>query len=70
MAERNLLLDLSSRSGLKEVHARFEEIAATLDLAYVASTNARNYHSMGAVVSVWSEMCADVVLCKSLLAKS
>ena len=54
---------------MKEVHANFEDVARKLDLIYALSSEANNFHGVGAVVAIWTDICADVVLCKKLLAK-
>ena len=58
---------LTSRNGLKEVHARFESVAKKLEATYIAAWGALDIPTLSAVIAVWSEMCADVLLCRKLL---
>ncbi|KAH9943556.1 hypothetical protein B0H21DRAFT_491468 [Amylocystis lapponica] len=54
------LPDLTTRSGLKKIHARFPEIHRKLDNAYTA--NAGNERMMGGIIGIWTKMCADSIL--------
>ncbi|TFK85225.1 hypothetical protein K466DRAFT_552464 [Polyporus arcularius HHB13444] len=53
------LPDLSTRSGLKKVHAHFNDIYKKLDSAYVGAQRRGNEKLMGGIVGVWAKMCAD-----------
>lgn len=54
--------DLTTRSGLKKVHARFPEIFKKLDTVYVSAQRRGNVRMMGGIVGVWAKMCADAIL--------
>ena len=57
-----LTVDLSTRSGLKKVHAHFNDIYKKLDCAYVGAQRRGNEKLMGGIVGVWAKMCADAIL--------
>ena len=66
--------ELTSRSGLKEAHARFEYVAKQLEIAFGAATLEEKEDDwdipiLSAVAAIWSEMCVDAVLCRKLLAR-
>ena len=66
--------ELTSRSGLKEAHARFEYVAKKLEIAFGAATLEEKEDDwdipiLSAVAAIWSEMCVDAVLCRKLLAR-
>jgi hypothetical protein len=52
--------DLSSRSGLKKVHANFVKIYRRLDNAF--EKNMGNDKIMGGIVGIYAKMCADSIL--------
>ena len=52
--------DLTRRSGLKRIHAKFPEIFKKLDNAYTA--NIGNEKIMGGIVGIWAKMSADALL--------
>ncbi|GBE89126.1 hypothetical protein SCP_1501290 [Sparassis crispa] len=54
------LPDLTTRSGLKEIHAKFGTIQTKLDHAFLA--NKDNVKVTGGIVSVWAKMSADAIL--------
>ncbi|TFY59068.1 hypothetical protein EVJ58_g6015 [Rhodofomes roseus] len=54
------LPDLTTRSGLKKAHARFNEISKKLDAAY--TKGAGNEKIMGGIVGIWAKMSADALL--------
>lgn len=57
---QNIVSDLTTRSGLKRIHARFSEIFKKLDNAYTA--NLGNEKIMGGIVGIWAKMSADALL--------
>ncbi|KAG1741461.1 uncharacterized protein EDB91DRAFT_1130575 [Suillus paluster] len=61
------LPDLSRRSGLKKVHANFNEVYHSLDDVYVA--NIRNEKITGAIIGIYTKMCADAILRDKLFQK-
>ena len=63
------LLDMTTRHGLKKVHARFPEIYKKLNAAYNAGKRERNEKIMGAVVGMMAKMCADAILRNKLFEK-
>ncbi|KAH9926735.1 uncharacterized protein B0H18DRAFT_331328 [Fomitopsis serialis] len=54
------LPDLTTRSGLKKAHARFNEISKKLDAAYTKGND--NEKIMGGIVGIWAKMSADALL--------
>ncbi len=54
--------DLTTRHGLKKVHARFNEIYRKLDAAYTSAESNVNEKVMGGVVGIMAKMCADALL--------
>ena len=60
-------IELTRLSGLKEAHARFDEVSKKLNIAYVTARRRNDMATTSAVASVWAEMCADNLLCKKLL---
>ncbi|OBZ77723.1 hypothetical protein A0H81_02629 [Grifola frondosa] len=56
------LPDLTTRSGLKKVHARFPEYYKRLDNAYIVGMRSHNEKLMGGIVGIWAKMSADVIL--------
>ena len=63
----NLLLDLSTRSGLKKVHSRFEAIYGRIDAFY--ERNLDNFKIRGAIVAIYAKMCIDSILRNKLFQK-
>ncbi|KAG2137433.1 uncharacterized protein EDB93DRAFT_766241 [Suillus bovinus] len=61
------LPDLSKRSGLKKVHVSFNEVYHNIDDVYVA--NIRNEKITGAIVGIYTKMCADAILRDKLFKK-
>ncbi|CAK5268828.1 unnamed protein product [Mycena citricolor] len=61
------LPDLSTRSGLKKVHANFERIHRKLDKTYVR--NANNVRVRGGIVGIYTRMCCDAILRTKILEK-
>ena len=59
--------ELTRLSGLKEAHARFDDISRKLDSAYASARRCHDMPTVRAVASIWAEMCADNLLCKKLL---
>ncbi|EIW77014.1 hypothetical protein CONPUDRAFT_129170 [Coniophora puteana RWD-64-598 SS2] len=60
LCERLELPDLSTRSGLKRVHADFDKISERLEDVYKA--NAANERILGGIISIYTLMCADSIL--------
>ncbi|TBU57428.1 hypothetical protein BD310DRAFT_821584 [Dichomitus squalens] len=56
------LPDIGTRSGLKKVHANFNDIYRKLDSAYVGAQRRGNEKLMGGIVGIWAKMCADAIL--------
>ncbi|KAI0765241.1 hypothetical protein C8Q74DRAFT_1205823 [Fomes fomentarius] len=56
------LPDLTTRHGLKKVHANFNEIYRKLNSAYVGAQSRSNERLMGGIIGVWAKMCADAIL--------
>ncbi|KAJ6616468.1 hypothetical protein B0H10DRAFT_1949115 [Mycena sp. CBHHK59/15] len=54
------LPDITTRSGLKKVHANFESIYRRLDKAY--TRNASNERIKGGIVGIYARMCVDALL--------
>ncbi|KAI0088188.1 hypothetical protein BDY19DRAFT_1071816 [Irpex rosettiformis] len=52
--------DLNKRSGLKKIHANFDEIQKNLDAAYTKYQD--NEKVAGGIVGIWAAMCADSLL--------
>ncbi|RPD56410.1 hypothetical protein L226DRAFT_554441 [Lentinus tigrinus ALCF2SS1-7] len=63
------LPDITTRHGLKKVHARFPEIYKKLNAAYNAGKRERNEKIMGAVVGMMVKMCSDAILRDKLFEK-
>jgi hypothetical protein len=60
-------LDLTTRSGLKKVHARFDAISERLDRAY--EENSAREKVLGGIIGIYAKMCADSILRNKLFAK-
>ena len=60
--------DLSTRSGLKKVHANFSSIYSKLEKAYEQSAR-DNYKIKGGVVGIVAKMCVDSLLRNKLFGK-
>jgi hypothetical protein len=60
-------IDLSKRSGLKKIHANFNEIYHNIDDVYVA--NVKNEKITGAIIGIYTKMCADAILRDKLFQK-
>ncbi|KAK7047902.1 hypothetical protein VNI00_006230 [Paramarasmius palmivorus] len=54
------LPDLTTRSGLKKVHAKFDAIVGRLDQVYAEHED--NVRIAGGVVGIYAKMCADSIL--------
>ncbi|KAI0748734.1 hypothetical protein C8Q80DRAFT_1173343 [Daedaleopsis nitida] len=61
--------DLTTRHGLKKVHARFSDIYKKLNASYSAAKRENNERVMGAVVGIMAKMCADALLRDRLFEK-
>ncbi|KAJ7731107.1 hypothetical protein DFH07DRAFT_929368 [Mycena maculata] len=61
------LPDISTRSGLKKVHANFESIYRRLDKAY--TKNASNERVMGGIVGIYAKLSVDSLLRNKLFQK-
>lgn len=61
------LLDLTSRSGLKKIHANFEGICRRIDGVYQANLN--NEKIRGGIISLYARMCVDSILRNRLFDK-
>ncbi|EMD40200.1 hypothetical protein CERSUDRAFT_112406 [Gelatoporia subvermispora B] len=61
------LPDLTTRSGLKKVHARFGDIYDKLDQVYICSRDSPKI--MGGIVAIWAKMSADSILRNKLFQK-
>ncbi len=59
--------DLTTRSGLREVHGRLPEIAEKLELIFMDACRAHDLRMLNVLVAIWLDMCPDVVLCQRLL---
>jgi hypothetical protein len=59
--------DLSRRSGLKKVHANFNEVYHNINDVYVA--NIKNEKITGAIIGIYTKMCADAILRDKLFQK-
>ena len=57
--------DLSRRSGLKKLHADFDDLYDKMNTAYLR--NVGNLRVMGAIVTIWVKMCVDGKLRKRLV---
>ncbi|KAJ7089251.1 hypothetical protein B0H15DRAFT_840062 [Mycena belliarum] len=54
------LPDIATRSGLKKVHANFDNIYRRLDKAYNGNTS--NVRLKGGIVGIYARMCVDAIL--------
>ncbi|OJA09700.1 hypothetical protein AZE42_05563 [Rhizopogon vesiculosus] len=61
------LPDLSKRSGLKKIHANFNEIYHNIDDVYVV--NVTNEKITGGIIGIYTKMCADAILRDKLFQK-
>ncbi|KAI0672651.1 hypothetical protein C8Q78DRAFT_1020664 [Trametes maxima] len=61
--------DLTTRHGLKRVHARFNDIYRRLDATYSRAQKKGNVKVMGGVVGIMAKMCADSILRDKLFQK-
>ncbi|KAF8962291.1 hypothetical protein BDZ97DRAFT_1120677 [Flammula alnicola] len=61
------LPDLTTRSGLKKVHANFNAIYARIDKVYEKNLN--NEKIRGAIVGIFAKMCVDSILRNKLFEK-
>lgn len=55
-----ITLDLETRSGLKKVHANFEDIQKKLEATF--SKYDGNEKVKGGIVGIWARMCVDAIL--------
>ncbi|EPQ53631.1 hypothetical protein GLOTRDRAFT_63247 [Gloeophyllum trabeum ATCC 11539] len=60
LCEHFQLPDLTTRNGLKKVHANFDEVYRRLDEAY--KNNQGNERVLGGIIGIWAKMCADSIL--------
>ncbi|KAH9941110.1 uncharacterized protein BXZ73DRAFT_42148 [Epithele typhae] len=63
------LPDLTTRHGLKKVHAHFDRLYSRLDSAFVTAEKRGIERAMGGIVGIWSKMCADAILRDKLFQK-
>ncbi|KAK7683476.1 hypothetical protein QCA50_013310 [Cerrena zonata] len=56
------LPDINTRSGLKRVHARFENISQKLDYAFSEAKKVGNAKVMEGICGIWTKMCHDALL--------
>ncbi|KAH9477955.1 hypothetical protein JR316_0010188 [Psilocybe cubensis] len=61
------LPDLTSRKGLKQVHAKFDPLFAKIEHAY--KSNPQNYKLRGGIIGIFSKMCVDSMLRDRLFEK-
>ncbi|KAF8962295.1 hypothetical protein BDZ97DRAFT_1663105 [Flammula alnicola] len=61
------LPDLTSRNGLKKVHANFEAIYSKMDRVY--ETNLEDVKIRGGIVGIFAKMCVDSILRNKLFEK-
>lgn len=61
--------DLTTRHGLKKIHARFNDYHKRLDAAYTSARRCGNEKVMGGVVGIMAKMCADAILRDKLFQK-
>ena len=58
---------MTTRSGLREVHRCFDEIAQVLEDVYTTAYHARDWRMINVVVALWLQMCPDTILCRKLI---
>ena len=58
---------MTTRSGLREVHYRFDEIAQVLEDVYTIAYDVRDWRMINVVVALWLQMCPDAILCRKLI---
>ena len=56
------LSDINTRSGLKKVHAKFDQISQKLDYAYSEAQKVGNDKVVECICGVWAKMCHDAIL--------
>ncbi|TFK71925.1 hypothetical protein BDN72DRAFT_837132 [Pluteus cervinus] len=61
------LPDLTTRSGLRKVHANFESVYTRLDTAYTRYSD--NDKLAGGIVGIFAKMCSDAILRNKLISK-
>ncbi|EIW60332.1 uncharacterized protein TRAVEDRAFT_45581 [Trametes versicolor FP-101664 SS1] len=69
MCEGLKIPDLTTRHGLKKIHARFNDYHKRLDSAYSSARRCSNEKVMGGVVGIMAKMCADAILRDKLFQK-
>ncbi|CDO78081.1 hypothetical protein BN946_scf184702.g2 [Trametes cinnabarina] len=69
MCDNLKIPDLTTRHGLKRVHARFNELYKRLDATYSSANRRGNEKAMGSVVGIMAKMCADAILRDKLFQK-
>jgi hypothetical protein len=60
-------IDLTTRNGLKKVHANFDTIYARIDKFYEKKLS--NVRIRGAILGIFSKMCVDSILRNKLFEK-
>lgn len=60
-------LDLTTRRGLKKIHARFDTIYSKLNDFY--ERNITNERIRGGIIAIYAKMCIDVLLRNKLFEK-
>ncbi|CAA7261150.1 unnamed protein product [Cyclocybe aegerita] len=61
------LPDLTTRSGLKEIHANFDVLFARIDKVF--SENPDDFRIRGGIVGIYTRMCVDAILRNKLFEK-
>jgi len=59
--------DLTSRNGLKKIHANFDDIYRKMENEY--ERNADNIRIQAGIVSIWTKMCIDALLRNKIFSK-
>ena len=59
--------DITTRSGLRQVHANFEQITRRLDEVYVAALSRGVPEGAMLVLIIWTKMTADAILRQRLI---
>jgi len=65
--KKKTYVDLTTRSGLKKVHANFNVIYNRIDKAYQRDLG--NYKIRGGIVGIFAKMCVDSILRNKLFEK-
>ena len=59
--------DLTSRNGLKKIHANFDDIYRKMENEY--ERNADDIRIRAGIVSIWTKMCIDALLRNKVFSK-